>query len=731
VPRHIAFASTLPSVVGFLGELGWPDPAICDSGNGFHLFYRVDLDSSETKLVKRCLATLSQRFSDDSELPICIDVDTSVHNAARLTKLPGTMTRKGTGLKGRPHRMATIRETPDPLLPVSKLQLDTLAAMGEPTEQVQSATKMSRPQPSTDGTLKPGEDFDARGDWSHLINNEWTWHQEGKSLYRPGKTSGSQSATIITDRDGVERLCVFSSNASPFEPHIEGEPGTLYTKFQSLVALNYSGDFAAAAKVLAGIGYGDSPAGNALEISVKKTTKRPQQKRVSEYTPFPVDTLPTELADLVREGSKEVGCDPSYIALPALSVCASLIGNSVALQVKRNWLEPSVLWTAVVGYSGDKKTPAQKLATEPLLQMQKEAFAVAADEMQEFDKQKAVHKIAMKKWEKKGEGDPPNKPEPPTTERFVVSDTTLEGLAPIIESNKNGIVLVRDELDAWFGSFDRYSGGKGSDVPNWLSTHGAGQMIIDRKTGFPKTIYIDRSAVSISGGIQPGVLRKAMKGTTLACSGLIPRFLFAMPPRRSAGWTDDEMPDAVKNAYQELLYKLRQLKWKAMREGEIEPTLKQLTPTAKDLFRRHVDSLAIEKSQAPDDEAASLSKLEGGAARLALVIQCIEDCFAPVSELNMMRGIELANWFRGEAARIAQVSTEDDTGEQLRRLAEWIHDSRFKGVVTAAEMARNRRDVHDSEEARILFQELQSAGFGQFCVQSAGGRPAEVFTLST
>src|SRR5262249_29734909 len=45
-----------------LSRLGWPDPVLADSGNGAHLLYRIDLEASESDLVRRVLEGLAKRF---------------------------------------------------------------------------------------------------------------------------------------------------------------------------------------------------------------------------------------------------------------------------------------------------------------------------------------------------------------------------------------------------------------------------------------------------------------------------------------------------------------------------------------------------------------------------------------------------------------------------------------------------------------------------------------------
>jgi hypothetical protein len=93
-------------------------------------------------------------------------------------------------------------------------------------------------------------------------------------------------------------------------------------------------------------------------------------------------------------------------------------------------------------------------------------------------------------------------------ERFVVS----EALAPILQANPRGLLLARDELAGWIGSFDRYANkGKASaDSANWLSMFNAENITVDRKTGFPRTIHVPRAAVCVVGGIQPAILRRAL-----------------------------------------------------------------------------------------------------------------------------------------------------------------------------------------------------------------------------
>jgi len=94
----------------FLGERGWAEPVVADSGNGYHLLYQVDLpnDRESLELVKGVLESLAFRFDDDR-----VKVDTTTSNAARIWKLYGTTTRKGDDTEERPHRVSRLLKVPE------------------------------------------------------------------------------------------------------------------------------------------------------------------------------------------------------------------------------------------------------------------------------------------------------------------------------------------------------------------------------------------------------------------------------------------------------------------------------------------------------------------------------------------------------------------------------------------------------------------------------------------
>jgi hypothetical protein len=99
---------------------------------------------------------------------------------------------------------------------------------------------------ATDGSERPGDDFNRRGDVRAVLAQAgWTLAKPGENEYwrRPGKAAG-WSASL---KDRV--FYVFSANAAPFEPN------RAYSPFAVCALLVHGGDFERAASALRIAGY--------------------------------------------------------------------------------------------------------------------------------------------------------------------------------------------------------------------------------------------------------------------------------------------------------------------------------------------------------------------------------------------------------------------------------------------------------------------------------------------
>lgn len=123
-------------VYEYLRKTGFSTPISADSGNGYHLLYRIAMKNTEDnkQLIKNFLNALSLLFSNEHA-----EIDTAVFNASRITKLYGTTARKGISTKDRPHRQSKIIKVPEAILINSKELLERVVADVFPEDDNQNA----------------------------------------------------------------------------------------------------------------------------------------------------------------------------------------------------------------------------------------------------------------------------------------------------------------------------------------------------------------------------------------------------------------------------------------------------------------------------------------------------------------------------------------------------------------------------------------------------------------
>ncbi|MCK4340806.1 MAG: DUF3987 domain-containing protein [Phycisphaerae bacterium] len=462
---------------------------------------------------------------------------------------------------------------------------------------------------------------------------------------------------------------------------------------------------------------------------------------IEPYQPFPVDALPEPIRAFVKAVAAATGTDSAFAAMAALVVAAGCIGNRVSVLVKSGWTEPAVLWGVLVGRSGTTKSPVLKLVTRALVELFKAERLAHRDALKEHQRAIEHHGVHLTKWKKSQRNgpptDPPDEPERPIERRLLVSDITIEKLGCLLEENPLGLLLVRDELAAWVGAFDRYaSGGKGSDQPAWLSMYDAAPVTIDRKSG-RGTYFVERSAVSVLGTTQPSTLSRIF-GTAEREAGLLARVLLAYPPDRPALWTEAALSDDVAGTWRDLLAALLALPAGVDDVGDPRPRFIPIGKDARALWVEWHDRHARELVDiGNDDLAAHYAKLKGACARIALLFACVEmaaggDAGAYIGADAMRRAIDVTEWFKSEGRRVYAVLSDSDEGRERQQLVEWIE--RRGGSLTIRELTHGvYRYRSRSNEAKAALDELVKAGHGSWEYPRPGpqgGRPSRRFTLN-
>jgi hypothetical protein len=374
---------------------------------------------------------------------------------------------------------------------------------------------------------------------------------------------------------------------------------------------------------------------------------------------FPLGVLPDPVQRYVEAQSQAMCVDPAMIGVPALPVLASAVGNSRHLRIKSNWEEPPTLWAILVGASGSLKSPSLNKALKPAHREEHELRDQWENQLDE--------------WEAK---DREERDEKPRRERRTVNDITVESVAVVHDDNPRGLLMYRDELAAWLGSFNQYNRGD-SDLPKWCEFWDSVPVQIDRKSSDRPSTLIPKPSVSVVGSIQPEVLEDRF-GEHHFQSGFAARCLMCKPPEQPRRLNDHGVTREVKNGFSSLvsgLYDLRGPDADSDVGGYLE-----LSGEAWDVYEEFFNECERLKEKLGDGPLRSLvAKNQAVGVRLALTFQLCEDSGSDqVGRDAMIAGTTLARWLRRETARIYQRHGFHERGvSEERRRARWLPTGTF------------------------------------------------------
>jgi hypothetical protein len=238
--------------------------------------------------------------------------------------------------------------------------------------------------------------------------------------------------------------------------------------------------------------------------------------------------LHPNLAEPIKKVSGWMGVDPEAVLTHLLPIAAGLINPNSRIVVKKstNFVEPCLLYSAVVAETGSRKTPLLNIPKAPLVKLQAEEDARYKAELDAYKEELEAYN---RKQKDNKDDEPPVPPHPPR--EFYVDNITVESLDEVkgFQPNK-AFTMIKDELSGLFASHGAYKGGKGSDKESFLSGWGGGGVKKNRRSKDSR-VSLARDSLSITGGIQPDKLR-ALFGDFTDAQGEWARFLWYQMPMR-------------------------------------------------------------------------------------------------------------------------------------------------------------------------------------------------------
>lgn len=410
---------------------------------------------------------------------------------------------------------------------------------------------------------------------------------------------------------------------------------------------------------------------------------------------IPVDVLPTWVKDMAGAVAESTQTPPALAVMISLSVLATCLHRRFEVAPfgeDDDYSEPLALWTLTALPSGSRKTAVINALAGPLVYWEKlerdrlrheiariaTARAVAKKRIEKLTKDavNADSDEAREKIRKQIQEEEEAMPMEIRAPRLFTGDVTAERLQGLLVEHAERMAVLSDEAGIFLIMAGMYSGGMASlDV--FLQGHAGTPMRVDRAD---RAAHIDKPALTFGLALQPGVLADVASSRRFRDSGLLARFLFAMP-ESNVGRRDVRrrwsIPNYVSTEYERRLHGLLE----GREQFASKPRIIGLTDSARDAWLDFADE--IEKQQGERGAMESIadwsSKLPGAAARIAALLELAENGTAAeaVSPAATERALRLCRLLIQHAHSAFGLLGADATDADASAIVKWARDNRL------------------------------------------------------
>ena len=376
-------------------------------------------------------------------------------------------------------------------------------------------------------------------------------------------------------------------------------------------------------------------------------------KNEKKFNRFPIEVFPLEIQEIVKATNENLNFPIDFIGASILYAVSVSIGNTHRVEVKRGWLESSVLYLAIVAKAGTNKSHPLSFALQPIVEQDKITY-------RQYEQQRQTYEKSICLSRKEREQQFIDEPTKPIWQKFLLSDFTPEALAEVHKFNKRGIGVYVDELAGWFKNFNRYN--KGSEMEFWLSVWSGKPINIDRKTGEP--VFIPLPFISVCGTIQNGILNELAKDSRTQ-NGFIDRILFVMPDNlEKTYWSETELSSEVPENWRKIISRLLCLNIINDETQNPSPEILKLSKEAKKILFEWQKGNTDQSNDIENETVSSIySKLEMYAVRLALILEmmsysCNESNKETISENSIKGALKLVEYFKNTAIKVSSIVSD-------------------------------------------------------------------------
>jgi hypothetical protein len=358
---------------------------------------------------------------------------------------------------------------------------------------------------------------------------------------------------------------------------------------------------------------------------------------------------------------------------------------------------PVSLYLLSIAESGERKTTADREATQGARNREQELREIAKDEERRYRNAADAYEAAKKAAVRKGKGDaaaigklldalgdPPAKPPLPI---LIVTEPTVEGLVKLLADSQPTIGLFSSEGGSFIGGHAMSDEARLRSAAR-LSSLWDGEPIDRVRSGDGASVIVGKR-LSLHLMAQPEIAAAFLSDETLRDQGLLSRVLVSAPAG-TAGTRVFRTPkfDALRSieTFGQRILDLLATTPPSNGDGRLRSI--SIEGIARQLFIEFHD--AVERQLAPGGKLATIkgfaAKLAEHAARIAAVITLFADhtCTA-VSTEAMAAGINMANHYASEALRLTEHARVGEPLRQAETLRRWLCE-RGKAVIWPADV---------------------------------------------
>ncbi|AGT08121.1 YfjI family protein [Paracoccus aminophilus] len=428
-------------------------------------------------------------------------------------------------------------------------------------------------------------------------------------------------------------------------------------------------------------------------IPFKTEGPQPLMREIPQGEPYPIHALGPLRAAV--EAVQDITQAPAAIAAQsALSIAALAVQGFADVEILGGGVAPCALFCLTIAESGERKSSCDRLLMQGIRDHEAREAVAYREAYAEFE-------VAMEIWLGKrkrmmtaaAEADQTKAlkataelqtlgpaPVEPLKPNLTFQEPTIEGLFKFYQAGRPSVGLFTDEGGSFIGGHGMNSDNRLKTIAGFSSLWN-GDKLTRMRAGHGTSDYPGRR-LSMHVMVQPVIAHPFLADPLASGQGFLARFLMTEPPsaigtRLRRGHDHDS--ELNLSAFND---RLRELLDRPMPTGdsarELKPVRLPLSSAAKTMLRDFYER--VEKAQAPgggmEHIRAYASKAAEQAARIAGVLTLWTDLdAAEVAPAAMDWGLELAEFYLGEAQRLAEagaVSEETGRAELLRR---WLLDS--------------------------------------------------------